>query len=266
MPVGLVPISEAVAAMLASAAAFLRLRSADGSNAWRIAELADGPVRIAAELASWPGLALQEPAGSAPTAEQSVPSVPCPVGLIGQRNGSTALVVGIPLGRLSAVQAAELSGHDLVLTPWRSIVVPNLSGADATRLRTAADAAGLIVNGSSPWLGVTACTGRPGCAKALADVRADARVVHGTADPTGVATTGADTTGFATTGAGSAGTPVHWVGCERRCGTPAGDVLTIVATPTGYRLDGGSQSDAGPPTAATQAGISDRLEKLQALR
>lgn len=250
MPVGIVPISKAVITMLASARAFLRLRSADGSNAWRIAELADGPTRIAAALAPCQALsprAAADPAAavSPTTLEQSVP---CPVGPLGQRDGSTALVIGIPLGRLSAVQATALSGHDLILTPWRSIVVPNLSGAYATTLSTAADAAGLIVDSSSPWLGVTACTGRPGCAKALTDVRADARLVHGTG---AAGSTGART-----------GPAVHWAGCERRCGTPAGDVLIIVATAAGYRLEGG---DSGT-NAATLSSIGDRLEELRAMR
>lgn len=231
LPVGSVPISEAVVTMLAAAKTFLRLRSADGSNAWRIAELAGGPTRVAAALAP-------RPAQSVPPVPPDQPA-PCPLGRVGQRDGSTALVVGIPLGRLSEVQATTLKGHDLVLTPWRSVVVPHLSGSEAARLSAAASGAGLMIDSSSPWLGVTACTGRAGCAKALADVRADARTVHGTG--------AVDSTGQA----------VHWVGCERRCGTPAGDVLTIVATPGGYLLDG---------SLHTADGISDRLQKLRAMR
>lgn len=211
--VGVVRMSEAVATMLASAAAFLRLRATDGSNAWRISELADGPVRIAATLAPRPKRA---DSGAARPAAAS--SVPCPVGPIAQRDGSTALVLGIPLGRLSEISAIALSGHDLVLTPWRSIVVPNLSRADAARLSAVAGAAGLIVDGSSPWLGVTACTGRPGCAKALADVRADA--------------------GKAVARASGSSPATHWSGCERRCGTPKGDVIDMLATGAGYLRNG----------------------------
>jgi precorrin-3B synthase len=31
--------------------------------------------------------------------------------------------------------------------------------------------------------------------------------------------------------------PVHWAGCERRCGRPRGRVADVIATGDGYRLD-----------------------------
>jgi precorrin-3B synthase len=71
----------------------------------------------------------------------------------------------------------------------------------------------------SPWSGVTTCAGRPGCGKALADVRRDAEaVVRG--------------------GAGSAGglLPVHWVGCARGCGSPAGAHVRVEATEDDYQV------------------------------
>jgi precorrin-3B synthase len=71
---------------------------------------------------------------------------------------------------------------------------------------------GLITDPDSAWHGVTACTGRPGCAKSLADVRADARNWLGTPHTR----------------------PVHWAGCARRCGRPSGDVIEFVATGDGY--------------------------------
>lgn len=76
-----------------------------------------------------------------------------------------------PLGRLTAARLrALLPAGEVRLTPWRGVVV---AGADPARL-PALEAAGLITRPDSPWAGVTACTGRPGCAKSLADVRADA--------------------------------------------------------------------------------------------
>ncbi|MEU4218438.1 precorrin-3B synthase, partial [Actinoplanes sp. NPDC026623] len=82
--------------------------------------------------------------------------------------------------------------------------------------------AGLEVAAGSRWAGVTACAGRPGCAKSLADVRHDAD---------------------ATTTAGT-GLPVHWVGCERGCGSPAGPHVRVEATGSGYRVrsPGGCES------------------------
>ena len=72
----------------------------------------------------------------------------------------------------------------------------------------------LRVAAGSRWLGVTACAGRPGCGKSLADVRADAD---------------------AATVPGE-GLPVHWVGCARGCGSPAGPHVRVEATGTGYEV------------------------------
>src|SRR5207302_793928 len=115
------------------------------------------------------------------------------------------LVAGVPLGRLTAEQA-EAIGRDVRVTPWRSLVLPRPGGT-----------AGLVTDPQSPWLGVTACAGRPGCANALSDVRADAAFyVHDQLSP---------------------GPRIHWSGCSRRCGRPAGS-LDVVATGLGYRVDG----------------------------
>jgi precorrin-3B synthase len=128
------------------------------------------------------------------------------------------VVAVVPLGRLTADQAdriAEAAASDVQVTPWRSIVLPDL--ADAA---VAADlaAAGLVLDPGSAWLRVTACAGRPGCAKSLADVRADVAAAVRTE------TLLAD------------GARQHWAGCARRCGRPSGDVVDVVATAIGYRI------------------------------
>jgi precorrin-3B synthase len=72
------------------------------------------------------------------------------------------------------------------------------------------------VDAASPWLRVTACAGRPGCASALADVQADAA-------------------GFA------ARWPeriVHVSGCARHCGRPVGPLVDVTATSEGYQVAG----------------------------
>jgi precorrin-3B synthase len=152
-----------------------------------------------------------------------VPPAPAegPAGIVPQPDGRTALVAVVPLGRLSARQAgllAAVAPVGLQLTPWRSIALLGLPDATpAAELQ----AAGLVLDPDSAWLAVTACAGRPGCARALADVRADAA--------TAVAT--------ATLPAG--GAPQHWAGCERRCGRPRGTVVDVVATTVGYRVGTG---------------------------
>jgi precorrin-3B synthase len=165
-----------------------RIFAAERGAAWRLAEMADGVARITAALGT---------PTATPVTVTTSPPLPGPAG--------DRFVVGAPLGRLDSHQAAALAdlGTPVRLTPWRSLVLPGTP--DLTGL-------GLITDPDSPWHGVTACTGRPGCAKSLADVRADARNWLGTPHTR----------------------PVHWAGCARRCGRPSGDVIEFVATGDDY--------------------------------
>ncbi|MGI5243564.1 precorrin-3B synthase [Dactylosporangium sp. CA-139066] len=183
--------------LVRAAGAFLAERAAQDSKAWRLAELDDGPSRVAARLGTTLAPAALALGG------------PPPAG----RHGPSAVLV-VPLGLLTPEQSAGLAGaaEEIIVTPWRTVVVPAHSMDEAV-------ATGLVDDPASPWAGVTACAGRPGCAKALADVRADARaeVARGAREP------GAP--------------PLHWAGCERRCGAPRGRHVEMVATPGGYRSD-----------------------------
>ncbi|WP_346618598.1 precorrin-3B synthase [Blastococcus montanus] len=201
---------DAVALALAATRAFVSERAAQGGTAWRVAELTEGPARIAA--------ALDAPTG--PLVDVPAPPRTGPAGAVRQDDGRTAVVAVVPLGRLTAEQAgllADTAPAGLQLTPWRSVVVPDLPDASAADVLAAA---GLVLDAGSPWLQVTACAGRPGCAKSLADVRTDA----------------ASAVAAGTLPAG--GARQHWAGCERRCGRPSGEVVDVVATGAGYRVGG----------------------------
>jgi precorrin-3B synthase len=176
--------ADPIAAVVEAARIFAASRGA----AWRLSEVPE----VVAEITA----ALGTPGDDRIPVEVTTP-LPGP-------NGDM-FVVGAPLGRLGAGQTAALAdlGTTLRLTPWRSVVVPG--SPDLTGL-------GLIIEPESAWHGVTACTGRPGCAKSLADVRADATRWLGTPHTR----------------------PVHWAGCARRCGRPSGDVIEFVATGDGY--------------------------------
>ena len=203
---------DAVPLALAATRAFLTERAAQGSSAWRLAELEDGPARVAARLgATLPAAPhrLYRDIGATPS-----------VGAAVQRDGRVALIAVVPLGRLDAAQAellARVTG-EVQLTPWRSVVVPDLAEDAVDDVAAALHRTGMVFDEASPWTRVTACAGRPGCAKSLADVRADAaRAVATGTLPAG-------------------GARQHWAGCERRCGRPRGEVVDVVATGTGYRV------------------------------
>jgi precorrin-3B synthase len=177
--------------------------------AWRVRELADGPARVAARTAAALGRTLGMPA------DLRGAGVREPIGIVEQAGGSVAVGALVPLGRLSDVQLKVLEpAAALVFTPWRGVVLPGLAPQAARAWVAALAGAGLEVEAGSRWAGVTACAGRPGCAKSLADVRADAD---------------------AATVAGE-GLPVHWVGCARGCGSPAGPHVRVEATGTGYEV------------------------------
>jgi precorrin-3B synthase len=203
---------DIAAAMLACAEAFLDLKAELDRGAWRIADLPAGPERVRALVAARLGLA------AAP--EEIVASrASRPVGLAPAREGTGGSVVLIaPLGKLTSAQvtwvADRVEGRAARVTPWRSVVLPDL--ADAAGVLREAAGLGFGTDAASPWLRVTACAGRPGCASALADVQADAA-------------------GFA---ARWPGRIVHVSGCARHCGRPAATEIDITATSEGYQIAG----------------------------
>jgi precorrin-3B synthase len=210
---------DVVTVMLACAEAFLDEAAAQGGTAWRIADLADGSERVRAAVAARLGLTAARPAGVVGGGQRPVGVVgggDRPVGVVG--SGGSAAVLLAPLGRLTGAQLTWLAGHvtgrAARITPWRSVVLPDL--ADAAGVLRDAARLGFGVDDSSPWLRVSACAGRPGCASALADVQADAA-------------------GFA------ARWPeriVHVSGCGRHCGRPAATEIDVTATSEGYQVAG----------------------------
>jgi precorrin-3B synthase len=211
---------RAVDLALDAVRAFLGERAAQDGTAWRLTELTDGPARVAARLEG--GRGHVRPRVDVPPAQ-----VPGPVGAVTQVDGRTALVGVLRLGRLSAEQAellARLAG-EVQLTPWRSVAVPDLAEDAVDDAAVELHRTGVVFDAASPWALVTACTGKPGCARSLADVRADV------------------------TAAVTAGTlPAvrqHWAGCERRCGRPRGNVVDVVATGAGYRATGAGYRATG---------------------
>ncbi|WP_207394073.1 precorrin-3B synthase [Actinomadura formosensis] len=183
----------AVALLLAAADAFLAVRG----DAWRLAEVPGGARLVAERL------------GGTLTGAPGTHAPPVPhAGIVGQRDGLVALEVVPPLGRLAGTGAEALAevADEVRVTPWRSVVLRDLRRDEAERIAARLEAAGFAAGAASPWVGVTACTGGPGCAKSRGDVQGEARRwVAGLERAPAV--------------------PVHWVGCERRCGTPRGPVV-----------------------------------------
>ncbi|MGW7456085.1 cobalamin biosynthesis protein CobG [Streptomyces sp. NPDC054787] len=245
-----VAAQDAPRAALLAAEYFLDAADAAGTRAWRVSELpqehgldeGEFGERLAAAgieatreaVVDWPYCPPPQPWGRGP----------------GPRG---ALCVLPPLGRLTTDQwrvLVRVAGHGdgLRITPWRTVILPDAPLGEPLDGPALLEAAGLVVSPDSPWRSVTACTGRPGCAKSLADVRADARaLVERARGPL----------------------PVHWSGCERRCGHPRGTQwVDVVATQDGYRLSAHGQAQALPhqPHRPHQQDLQDLAAALTAAR
>ncbi|MBX7452984.1 precorrin-3B synthase [Mycolicibacterium sp. 3033] len=206
------PAGDAVETLLAVARRFVEVRG----KGWRIKELTAPEVVL-------DGLDVAEPAGRTWPAEPAGRTWPAhtrpPVGWLTQDDGRIALGAAVPLGVLDAERARYLAAvaAPLIITPWRSVVIADLDDGVADAALRVLAPMGFVFDENSPWLSVSACTGRPGCAHALADVRADAaafldRAALGDA----------------------AARHRHFVGCDRACGSPA-DADVLIATGDGYR-------------------------------
>lgn len=172
-------------------------------KAWRTTELDD------------PTILLEGLAPTAPAGATWPPTLTPPVGWIEQRDGRVALGAAVALGVLQARVAHFLAAIEtpLIITPWRSVLVCDVSeGVADTALRVLAPL-GLVFDEASPWLRISACTGSPGCAKSAADVRADAAEAIDTPSDA----------------------HRHFVGCDRACGSPP-EAEVLIAGEDGYRL------------------------------
>lgn len=194
-----------VPTLLNCAGAFVELRESQ----WRLAEVDNGVARIIDLLGLSAGTTVPLPA------PVEVP----PIGWLEQTDGLVALAAGLANGVLGARLAEFLAAIDrpVIVTPWRSLIVCDLDEEPAEQVVRVLAPMGLIFDADSPWIRVSACTGSPGCAKSLADVRSDlAAAVDARMTPRDERQ--------------------HWSGCERRCGRPKGEVTDVIATGIGYQV------------------------------
>jgi precorrin-3B synthase len=111
-----VPLAEAAAELVALAGRFLHAAGSGETAPWHVDELPDA------------GAALLD----APTARDvrtQVTSLPLPYGIIAQDDGDVAEHIAVPAGLLTRGIAETIDVHaadEIIVTPWRSIVLPDL--------------------------------------------------------------------------------------------------------------------------------------------
>jgi len=223
---------EAADALIELATRFLPFTRAPGRTppVWHVRELPRGGRELLP--ASWQVDPV--PPGSA----QTVPS-----GRLTQDDGRSLLSVLAPLSVLTAVQAAAVIGAarssagELIVTPWRSVLIPGMPPSRAEEVASRLAEVGLELSANSPWRGITACTGAPRCA-------------HGVGDTGALAASIAD---IRRSMLPPAPAPVHVVGCERRCGSPSDlhtELLNLGAT---VQISQGGDVDVLPRASAAAA-------------
>lgn len=125
-----------------------------------------------------------------------------------------------PLGRLNpmmlraAAQLARQFGDgSLRMTPWQSLLLPNITAADAGEVLRRLQALGLLTEATEPLARLIACTGSSGCGKGLADTKNDARQLA-TRLPAAI--------------------EVHLSGCTRSCAAAHCAAATLLAVSPGH--------------------------------
>jgi len=112
----LASLDEAPEALLSYAQAFLRQRGEGETASWHVDELPDG----GAELLG---------THFARDLRTQVSALPPPYGIIAQDDGRSAEHLAVPDGLLTPELAATIldrAGAEVIVTPWRSIVIPDL--------------------------------------------------------------------------------------------------------------------------------------------
>jgi sulfite reductase beta subunit-like hemoprotein len=220
---------DAPALALDAARAFLVLPRGTDEAAWRLADVAAGPGRLARRLG-----------GTLETGAEVAPR-PLGVGVVAQADGRRAITVLAPLGRADrrTVQRLGELVREVRLSTARTLTVVDVPAGDVAALAAELDALGLVTVAGSGWHGLSACAGLGACGRARVDVRAAAaaRARVRAADAP----------------------PEHWSACERGCGRPADVPIAVVATAGGLRVEtsgaGGAVGDVPSALVAPADGL-----------
>jgi precorrin-3B synthase len=169
--------------------------------------------------------------------------------VLGVRRCGTRFFVGAALlfGQMRGRQLQQLAERaqargaaELRLTTWRALLAPGLEETSARALRDELKVLGFLVDADDPRLCLVACSGKPACASAFADVRAAAL---------SLASRLKDFSGT-----------LHISGCAKGCAFNAPARVTCVATSEGYDLiENGYARDEPSHRGLTFEALAGRL-------
>lgn len=154
-------------------------------------------------------------------------SLPRPHGHLGilPERGADCRLIGAmpPLGRLGpdrldavAVLAAKNSNGKLRVTPWQSLLLPDVPDTLAAQTMRELEALGFAARTDNPLATMIGCSGSAGCGSALGATQADGLKLG------------------ALLGGTVPDLAVHLTGCTKSCASPSAKPVTLVATGPGY--------------------------------
>lgn len=147
-----------------------------------------------------------------------------PVGTLPQHQAGRVSVGAVaPLGRLDSTMLKgvarlvdQFGDGTLRLTPWQSLLLPNLRVEQAPEVIEHLQALGLLCSPDQSLAHLIACTGSSGCGKGLADTKADARRLANELQRHGQTLS------------------VHLSGCSRSCAAAHVAPITLLAVSAGH--------------------------------
>jgi precorrin-3B synthase len=221
-PVAAVPVAKGLELVLAVLELFLEMARPDQVRMRQL--LAERPVeQLLEQLATRLGVALRR---DLQITDWRRPSVQADrhIGIYPQHQAGSVCVGGVaPLGRLDpqmltaiAQLAAEAGDGSLRLTPWQSVLLPNIPVERGQAVLSSLQAAGLLCNAEHALARMIACTGSTDCAKGLADTKGDARILAARLQRNGISRA------------------VHLSACKRSCAAAHRAPVTLLAVSAGH--------------------------------
>jgi precorrin-3B synthase len=150
-----------------------------------------------------------------------------PLGHIGARqqaDGRFAMGAVPPLARLDSSMlrgladlADDVSDGEIRLTPWQSVLLPNIAEGVLIDAAAQLEELGLIIRPDRTLAATITCAGSVGCKSGLADTKADALALADEID-----------------GAGATVFGIHLTGCSKSCASPRPAPVTLLGMSPGH--------------------------------
>jgi ferredoxin-nitrite reductase len=140
-----------------------------------------------------------------------------------QQAGLSYVGVGLPLGQLKTQQlrtlanlSAQYGDGSLRLTPWQTVIIPNVLTAQVTQVQRQIEVVGLQADATHPSSAMVSCSGTSGCSAAVTDTQRHAQVLTAHLGRSLVLDRPIN---------------IHFSGCDKSCAQHQAGDITLVGIP-----------------------------------